>query len=207
MAGKSRLWIVVVSWVLASCAGAPTTVCYKVDPLLKVFPENTAFMDAPDTLDAAINTHVEFQFAIHSSAAVEEFTVECGDLVGPGGAIVPAPRCGVVGYVGVGDSMDEPAHDVLRSATGLFPDPILEQESYSFAPFTTFSPWITVYVPEGTPEGVYTAEVRMKGEAAGRKFSFREDINVKVWPVTMRTPDFPNVNWAFDFDGCMKQWN
>ena len=207
MAGKSRLWIVVVLWVLVSCAGAPTTVCYKVDPLLKVFPENTAFMDAPDTLDAAVNTHVEFQFAIHSSAAVEEFTVECGDLVGPGGAIVPAPRCGVVGYVGVGDSMDEPAHDVLRSATGLFPDPILEQESYSFAPFTTFSPWITVYVPEGTPEGVYTAEVRMKGEAGGRKFSFREDINVKVWPVTMRTPDFPNVNWAFDFDGCMKQWN
>ena len=47
----------------------------------------------------------------------------------------------------------------------------------------------------------------MKGEAGGRKFSFREDINVKVWPVTMRTPDFPNVNWAFDFDGCMKQWN
>lgn len=192
---------------LASCGDAPTVTCYCVDPLLKVFPENTMFMEAPDTLDAAGATHVEFQFAVRSTDAVKDFTVECGSLTGPDGHTVPAPRCGVVGYVGVSEAMDDPAHDVLRSATGLFPDPILEQDSYDFAPSVTFCPWITVYVPAQTPEGVYTGTVKMKGESGGRKFVFEKKINVRVWPVTMRQPDFRNVNWAFDFDHCMKLWN
>ena len=159
---------------LASCGDAPTVTCYSVDPLLKVFPENTMFMEAPDTLDAAGATHVEFQFAVRSTDAVKDFTVECGSLTGPDGHTVPAPRCGVVGYVGVSEAMDDPAHDVLRSATGLFPDPILEQDSYDFAPSVTFCPWITVYVPAQTPEGVYTGTVKMKGESGGRKFVFEK---------------------------------
>lgn len=210
--GNRRIYVslAVGTFLLAaasSCTDGGTVTCTAVDPLLKVFPENTAFMDAPDTLDAAGNTHVEFQFALRSDAAVNGFTVECGELAGPEGKTIPAPRCGVVGYVGVGDCMDYPAHDVLKSATGLFPDPILEQESYDFDPFVTFCPWITVHVPAGTPEGVYTGEVRMEGTSGGRKFSFCRDISVRVWPVTMDTPDFPNVNWAFDFDLCMKLWN
>ena len=62
----------------ASCGDAPTVTCYSVDPLLKVFPENTMFMEAPDTMDAAGATHVEFQFALRSTDAVEDFKVECG---------------------------------------------------------------------------------------------------------------------------------
>lgn len=193
--------------LLASCSGNPVVTCYRVDPLTKVFPENTAFRKAPDTLDAGGNTHVEFQFALHSGAVVEDFTVECGDLIGPDGERIPAPRCGVVGYVGVGDVTDNPAHDVLRSHTGMYPDPILEQDAYDFDPFVTFCPWITVYVPAGTKDGVYTAQVKMKGRALGRKFSFEKPINVKVWPVEMKNPDFKNVNWVFDFDHCLKLWN
>lgn len=204
---KILLSVAVASALLASCSEGPAVTCSPVDSLTKVFPENTLFRNAPDTLDAAGGTHVEFQFALHGAAQVEGFTVTCSDLVSEDGSRIPAPRCGVVGYVGVGDLADYPAHDVLRSSTGLFPDPILEQEEYEFEPFVTFCPWITVFVPEGTPEGIYTAQVRMKGRSAGRRFSFVKPINVKVWPVTMRKPDFPNVNWAFDFEGCMKQWN
>lgn len=191
---------------LASCSHVDVT-CVRVDPLLKVFPENVLFMQAPDTLDAAGGTHVEFQFALRSTAAVEDFTVGCAALSGPGGALIPAPRCGVVGYVGVGEYADYPAHDVLRSTTGMFPDPILENDSYSFDASCTFCPWITVHVPEGTPAGVYEAKVVMKGKSAGRNFEFEEPVYIKVWPVTMKKPDFPNVNWAFDFDQCLKLWN
>ena len=203
---KSR-FVVLFLLALTACMEKANVVCYNVDPLLKVFPENTLFMDAPDTLDAAKNTHVEFQFALHSDRQVEDFTVVCGELTGPDGAKIPAPRCGVVGYVGVGDAMEAPAHDVLKSATGMFPDPILEQDSYEFKPYTTFCPWITVFVPAGTPAGVYTADVEMKGRSGGKRFSFTKAVNVKVWPVTMQTPDFPNVNWAFDLEHCMKLWN
>lgn len=198
---------VVLSLVLTACSGGAGVICTSVDPLQKVFPENTMFRNAPDTLDAAGNTHVEFQFALHGDAAVEDFKIECDALVGPDGSMISAPRCGVVGYVGVGDSMDDPAHDVLRSASGLFPDPILESDSYSFPPYSTFCTWITVYVPASSDAGVYTGEVKMSGKSGGRKFSFRKKINVKVWPVTMKEPDFPNVNWAFDFDKCLELWN
>lgn len=191
---------------MVSCTGDSIT-CVSVDSLTKVFPENTKFMKAPDTLDAAGATHVEFQFALHSSGAVEDFVVECGELIGPDGQVIPAPRCGVVGYVGVSDPVNDPAHDNLVNPAGIFPDPILEQDSYNFDPFVTFCPWITVFVPAQTPEGVYTGTVVMKGKAGRKRFCFEKEINVKVWPVTMRKPDFPNVNWAFDFDHCMKLWN
>ena len=101
---KSR-FVVLFLLALTACMEKANVVCYNVDPLLKVFPENTLFMDAPDTLDAAKNTHVEFQFALHSDKPVEDFTVVCGELIGPEGARIPPPRCGVVGYVGVGDGI------------------------------------------------------------------------------------------------------
>lgn len=206
---KFRNLILVLPLLLSllSCGDSTVVTCSQVDALVKVFPENTVFRQTPDTLDAAGATHVEFQFALHAADHVEDFTVECGELVNQQGDVIPAPRCGVVGYVGVGESMDYPAHDVLKSATGMYPDPILEQDSYDFEPFMTFCPWITVYVPAETPAGVYSTEVIMKGRAGGRGFTFRKKINVKVWPVTMREPEFKNVNWAFDFESCMKLWN
>lgn len=204
---QKSLFVPVVLSLLTACYSGTGVICSPVDPLQKVFPENTVFRAAPNILDAAGNTHVEFQFALHGDAAVEDFKVECNALVGPGGAVIPAPRCGVVGYVGVGDCMDDPAHDVLRSTSGLFPDPILESDSYSFPPYSTFCTWITVYVPAASEAGLYTGEVKMSGKSGGRRFSFRKKINVNVWPVTMKKPDFPNVNWAFDFDKCMELWN
>lgn len=193
--------------VFNACCSDVAVTCAPVDPLLKVFPENTVFLQTPDTLDAAGATHVEFQFALHSNMPVRNFKVECAELTGPDGNLIPAPKVGVVGYVGASEVTNEPAHDALRSATGMFPDPILEQDSYDFDPFMTFCPWITVYVPEGTPEGVYTAAVKMTGKAGRKRFSFEKKINVKVWPVSMCKPDFPNVNWAFDFDHCLELWN
>lgn len=205
----SKLFAIYMSLlsVMYACSSDVAVTCSSVDPLIKVFPEDVAFMQAPDTLDAAGATHVEFQYALHANAAVKDFTIECGPLEGPGGCTIPSPRCGLVSYVGVSDVMNEPAHDVLTSNTGLFPDPILEQDSYSVDPFVTFCPWITVYVPSGTEPGVYHGTVMMKGKSGRRHFSFKKDIYVKVWPITMREPDFPNVNWAFDFDHCMKLWN
>ena len=171
--------------VFNACCSDVAVTCAPVDPLLKVFPENTVFLQTPDTLDAAGATHVEFQFALHSNMPVRNFKVECAELTGPDGNLIPAPKVGVVGYVGASEVTNEPAHDALRSATGMFPDPILEQDSYDFDPFMTFCPWITVYVPEGTPEGVYTAAVKMTGKAGRKRFSFEKKINVKVWPVSM----------------------
>lgn len=193
--------------VVSSCASKPNITCNRVDPLTKVFPEDVAFMQASDTAYAAAGTHVEFQFALHPGAEVRDFTVTCSDLASAEGSVIPAPVCGVVGYVGVGTYADYPAHDVIHRSSGVYPDPILEKDSYDFPAFGTFCAWITVTVPPDAAAGAYKANVEMKGRCAGNRFCFREPIIVKVYPVSMRKPTFNTTHWAFDNQTCLKAWN
>lgn len=183
-----------------SCA---KVTCTQVDPLIKVFPEMTAFPEAPEMELAAGGMNVEFQFALYSSAPVRSFKVSCTEFRSEDGNTIPAPVCGLVDYVGCSELQQYPAHDVLRSNSGLFPDPILECDSYDLPAFRAFCPWITLRVPEDASAGVYTATVTMKG----RGFCFRKPIKVKVYPFTMDRPSFENVNWVFDFPEVLAIWN
>lgn len=191
----------------ASCSHDADITCNRVEPLVKVFPEDVAYMPAEDTAHAAGNTHVEFAFALHPGAEVEGFSVTCSPFVSENGATVPAPQCGVVGYVGVGAYADNPAHDAIRRTSGIFPDPIIEAETYSLPAFRTFCTWITAAVPAGTAEGVYKGRVSMTGKCGGHRFVFERDVHIKVYPVSMRKPTFKTTNWVFDNDSCLKVWN
>ena len=177
--------------------------CSQVDPLVKVFPEMTAFPAAPQMQYAAGGMNVEFQFALYSNSPAKNFRISCSEFRSDEGNKIPAPVCGLVDYVGCSELQQYPAHDALRSNSGLFPDPILEQDSYDLPAFRAFCPWITLRVPEGTPAGIYTATVTMKG----RGFCFREPVKVKVYPFDMEKPSFENVNWVFDFPEVLTYWN
>lgn len=65
--------------VLLSIVQSAVTI-QKVDPLVKVFPESTAFRKAPDFEDAARGSHVEFQLALRSCFPVEELQISCSGL-------------------------------------------------------------------------------------------------------------------------------
>ena len=120
---------------LLSCA---RVTCSQVDPLIKVFPEMTAFPAAPQMQHAAGGMNVEFQFALYSNAPVKNFRISCSEFRSDEGNKIPAPVCGLVDYVGCSELQQYPAHDVLRSNSGLFPDPILEQDSYDLPAFRAF---------------------------------------------------------------------
>lgn len=193
--------------VLLSIVQSAVTV-QKVDPLVKVFPESTAFRKAPDFEDAARGSHVEFQLALRSCFPVEELQVSCSGLKDVSGHEIGTVRNGLVSLVTVGDYSENPAHDALRSTSGLFPDPILESETYSVPANQTTCIWTTVSVGQDVPAGKYYGKICLKGKIAGKKkFYHEEEICVNVRPVTLRKPRFQNINWCFDFDDCLKLYN
>lgn len=126
-------------------------------------------------ISAAGNEYEPAQLVITPRAPLEGVRVSVGDLVGPQGARIPASQTEVrvVEYVRV----EHPTDDV--GCVGDWPDPLpphgepLDLAAGANQPF-----WITVYVPPGTPAGLYRGEVVLN--AAGREWA-RAPLEVRVW--------------------------
>lgn len=202
----------VIFAALASCGAADGIIFVQVDPLTKYFPENTAFVEMHEAAAAAGGQHVEYQFAVRCNTELENMTVECSGLVPEGktsegtAPIVPT-RIGMVGYVGVGEPADNPAHDVLKSSSGLFPDPIVTDRKFNVPANRTDCLWITAAVPRDAAPGKYSGRVRIHGRTGGRKFSLSREISLDVYPVVMETPYLKGTNWCFDSPGCLRLYN
>lgn len=179
----------------------------KVDPFVKVLPEAAAFRKAPDYEDAARGAHVEFQFVLRSSLSLNDLTISCSSLNDLSGNEITDVRIGMVGLVTVGELAGEPAHDVLHSISGLFPDPILESDRYSIPANQAACVWITVGVGKDAPAGLYSGKVKIGGKAGRKRFSRVGEISVRVRPVTLRKPRFQSTNWCFDSDRCLSLYN
>ncbi len=181
----------------------------RVNPLTKYFPENAAFVEMDESAAAARGQHVEYQFAIRCNASLEDMTVECSGLTpvdAKGAGIMPI-RTGLVGYVGVGEPADNPAHDVLKSSSGLFPDPIVTDSSFDIPAGQTRCLWITVAVPEDAADGKYSGTVTIKGRSGCRRFSLSREMTLDVYPVNMEKPGLKGTNWCFDSDACLRLYN
>ena len=192
--------------LLFSCIPAPEVDLFQVNPLTKYFPESAAFLEMTDTVDCAAGTHVEFQFALRSFHGLSGVEISCPAFLKDEDAITDI-RCGRVGYVGIGEPAGDVGHDALRSVSGLYPDPILTDGAFDVPAGQTTCLWVTAGVPADAPAGLYQTTVLVSGRCAGRRFRFRRPVCIRVWPVRMEQPSFQSVNWNFDFDEVLRQWN
>lgn len=193
-------------FLLAACSSPHDILFVRVDPARKLFPENSLFQELKDTLDVAAGSHAVYQFAINSPETLEDVSFACEGL-SCGSRVIKDISCGLVGYVGISQPAFEPAHDALRSVSGLFPDPILTDPPFCIPRDATHCSWVTVKVPEDTPPGLYKGTLRLQGKSSGRKFNLENEILLKVWPVVMEEPSFNSINWAFDLPHILKLWN
>ena len=137
---------------LAACGDARLK-CWRVDPLVKVFPDDTR--DSSQSGDSvplmARNGHATLQFAVRSPSGIADLNAAL-DMSGP---VVAQLRH--VGYVPVAsDPPKTPADELVRPAPALYPDPLFPDFPFLLKPKRTESVWITLYAPPNTAPGEYS---------------------------------------------------
>ena len=192
------LSLIALAVFLGSCGRADLTVV-QVDPMLKIMPEAAAFLPSADTVDCVVGGHADFQVAFRSSASIEGLSLECRGFDG-----AEVVRTGLVGLVGVEQMADNQGYDVIRSASGMYPDPILTGGPWDIPSAQASCARLTV---KGLSPGVFNGALVLSGKAGGRRFSKEVPLVLKVWNIELEKPSLYTINWNFDFDECLSKWN
>lgn len=145
-------------------------------------------------ISAARNEYESFQVVVLSSDKdLSNLRISAADLVNPQSkAVFPAANLSwrKVGYVPTG----EPYYPVKY--IGLWPDPLMPVETSEAQAGQTQPFWITAYIPENTPAGVYEGTVTVSADG----------ITPQNIPVSLRVYDFTipqesHLKTAFDLYG------
>lgn len=202
-----RLTVLLAAALVFSCTAPEELVLVPVDPMTKILPEAAAFLPLSDTTETAAGAHAEFQFAFRAPCSLKGVEVSCTPLESSGGKMVDVVRCGLVGLVGIGEPASDPAHDVIHSVSGMFPDPILTGAPRTIPAGQASSAWVTVKVPEDAAPGIYEGVFTFKAKMGSRRIVRNLPVTLRVWPVVMEKPSLLTVNWNFDFPECTAHWN
>jgi len=165
-----------------------------VDPLKKVFPETSYFPSEKATADVARGEHASFQFVLRSGLPMENVSVTVGAPVNGNGKL-GIIKTGFVGFVPVDRPTPRPGRDYLKSVSGYYPDPILEDPVIDVKPTVTQPIWVSVKIPENAETGNYLGEVIITGKLAGKKFSLSKTINIQVFEPVIRKTSLWVTNW------------
>lgn len=142
-----------------------------VNALVKVRPADRVPEAASIQIEAAGNEFEPFQVIVHGGAAgVTGVTARASELTGPGGAVIDSSeillyRQGL--YPVVVPSNTE-------GAVGPWPDPLIPDVDAYFSEKRNAFPfdvpalesrgiWVEVFVPPGTPAGIYTGTIHLEG--------------------------------------------
>jgi hypothetical protein len=143
-------------------------------------------------LEGARGEEEAVQLVLRPEEAVHGLTASVDDLIGPGGARIPAEQVEVwrVGYV--------PIHTPTDAAgeVGEWPDPLPPlNRPINLAPNRNQPLWITVRIPTGIPAGEYHCTVRLRAEGIP---PHEVPLRLTVWDVTL--PERPHIVSAFGFN-------
>jgi hypothetical protein len=149
-------------------ATLPESVIWTEDPSQKVFgwsrpPERAASPGIE--LSAAKGEYESFQIAFQPLKDLENITVAFSDLEGPspwyffGRPVIPKAQLEVreVALVKRSQEWDFIDH------TGMIPDPLRPDKSFTFKAGASRSLWVTVHVPQDTPAGEYSGSIKIGG--------------------------------------------
>jgi len=165
-----------------------------VDPLKKVFPETSYFPSEKANADVARGEHASFQFVLRSGLPMENVSITVEAPVN-GNEKLDIIKTGFVGFVPVDRPTPRPGRDYLKSVSGYYPDPILENPVMDVKPTVTQPVWVTVKIPETAETGNYQGEVKITGKLAGKKFLLSKTINIQVFEPVIQKTSLWVTNW------------
>lgn len=193
---KSFVGITIAVFAITSASGARVTLnAVPVDPLIKVFQDSTVVADSSARQDSARGEHATWQIVVTSSP-VEMLDLRCDvTTFTANGQELPVTDVRYVGYVASSRSARRPAHDQLRPAPGMFPDPLLEDPSVDVAAGHNQPLWVTVNIPEDAEPGEYNATAVVTARIFGRETSASLPLELKVYPATITDTRLNINNW------------
>ncbi len=148
---------------------------WQVPAVVKVFQDDPAPRDAPPIeIAAARNEYEPLQLAIRSTRPVSEVRIEVEPPVGPNRFRLDNIEIAVARFVPIDHptnyyQSESPAWHRKTPASrggcdgwaGMWPDPLVPQETFDARPNTTQPIWITLAVPKKAPAGDYRGKVRL----------------------------------------------
>ncbi len=151
---------------------------WPVPAVVKVFREDPAPRGVEKAwISAARNEKEPLQIAIRSPRALKQVRVEVDPLRGPDGATLSDLEVNVVGYVPIDHPTNyyrsESPEWIRKFPTtrggcdgwaGMWPDPLLPQNTFDLEPNTTQPIWVTAHVRGEQTPGDYQGNVRLVHE-------------------------------------------
>jgi hypothetical protein len=143
----ASLLILSIILLLSGCSDYSSEVILEsVDPLQKVFPESAYFPEKAAHADVARGEHASFQFVVRSGMAIKNLKITT-DVPAMGASSPAEVKTGFVGFVPVDRPTPNPGRDYLKTASGYYPDPILDDSLLHVPPVMTQPVWVTVKIP------------------------------------------------------------
>jgi len=152
-----------------------------VDPLVKVLAEASYFKPAEALSEVVRGENATLQFIVRPRNQITGLQVDVSPAVN-GENYLPPAKTGFVGYVKVGRSIWDYSRDRIVSASGYYPDPILEVESIDVDFGNTQAIWVSIPIPADAVPGTYEGKVTISGKSGKRNFSLSKDFSVRVYP-------------------------
>ncbi len=175
-----------------------------VSPLKKVFREND-YDPAPAgkaDLAAARNEYESVQIVVEAPwRAVSVKQVILSDLVGPGGAVIPASAMtwNPVGYV---ETTIAPPYYTERGL-GSYPDPLMPAGPFTVEPLSRRPVWVTIHTPADCLAGLYRGTVTVVPDDGLKPTAVPVTLTVWDFALTDRT-HLRTLTWLSG--GTLRAW-
>ncbi|WP_018625976.1 DUF4091 domain-containing protein [Niabella aurantiaca] len=193
-----KLWLLAIVFSFTKGYGQRSADLYQVDALEKIFKERAYFPPLQDdTIRAAAGETASIQLVLRANRPVRGLSSRAVCL--PGNASKLTAKTGWVTYVPVGRSYTPASKDLLRSVSGYFPDPIVDDTLLTLAQGEINPLWVSIPIPATTAAGIYKIQVSVNGLVNGKKERFLRTVPVKVYPVKVPETSLWISNWSAHF--------
>lgn len=204
---KSTLFIFILFCIIsnASCnskdelqenveSGEANISCIQLDPLQKVFQEDSKFTEYNEVAAVAKGETVTFQFVVNSDVNIKSLRI-LPETLSNGSTQLEATLKAFVGYIRAGKHLTPASKDAIFPASDYYPDCLKEVENMDIPANYNQPIWVSYAIPHNATSGDYTAKIILSGTANGQKFDIKKNVKAKVYNVNLPKQTLWVTNW------------
>ncbi len=156
-----------------------TVRCVQLDPLEKVFTEESYFVESLDTMAVAKGETATFQFVLKSSFLIQDLKIEAGNLINNNEQIAPTLKA-FVEYIRAETHTIKHSRNALFPVSDYYPDCLQEMDCIDVPPMQNQPVWVSYTIPRDAKTGNYSATLVFSGIVNGKPLKITKKVNTKV---------------------------